>query len=120
MLITGLVVLIAFTTGQWLPNYDAKIVGFGTCATDTEFKVQSVFIAGVEPVYICGKTEGTTFRNVVIYVFSNEQVIYLGRIGIEPGYFYLKFPNSLHQVGRYRAEVRQEKLIVFKTEFEIR
>lgn len=119
----GLIVLLAYLSGQWLPNYDLQVIELGACQNSTDFSPQAVLPVSAEQIYLCGRTTGTTFLNVVIYVFKDDSVIYQVSTKLEAGSFFIRFPKpepiDSYLPGQYRVEVRPGRSIIAQAKFEI-
>lgn len=123
-LVAGVITLVAYTTGQWLPRYDLEITELGICESNLEFQPVAALSINAANFYICGKAVGTTFRNVIFYIFKDESAIYQQRVRLEPGIFYVALSTpeqkTRYSFGKYRIEASYERLIIFESAFEIR
>lgn len=122
-LFSAIIVSYFYLTDQWLPSYDLEITELGICETRSQYEPTSIASINVENLYICGKTIGTTFRNVRFYVYKDETVIYQERVRLESEIFYIELPKQEQEkkyaLGMYRVEARYGRLVAYEATFEI-
>ena len=124
LLITILIYSLAYLSGEWLPNYNLRIVSLGICQNKGELYIESALPQNTNLGYICGQAEGTSWMKVSFYIFYENSVVLSLEQKIEPGKFYINLPQNddmLNKLssGKYRLEARSGRLIIAQTEFDL-
>lgn len=116
-----IVLAIGYSTGVWVPSYNAEIIELGICLHDSQYTPVRSVPNNTNQVYLCGKLQGTTYRTGILDLFYENSVIYQDDIRLELGTFFI--PLSLgkqnFKIGHYRVEIGYAHQILAQTQFAV-
>ncbi|MFN8491261.1 MAG: hypothetical protein U0350_26930 [Caldilineaceae bacterium] len=118
----GIIAIICYATGVWVPQQDAEIIEFGVCLNNSQYTPVQSLPTDAHQFYWCGIVEGTTYRTGELYLYYENNVIFQQNIKVQPGHFFLPVSTNqfdIFQPGRYRADIGAERQILAKTEFSV-
>lgn len=118
----GIVGIICYATGVWVPYEDAEITELGVCLNNTAYLPVRSLPIDIQQFYWCGTVKGTTHSTGTLYLFYENKVIFQQSVEVKPGHFFLPVATKrfdVYQLGNYRAEIRATQQIVAKTEFAV-
>ena len=109
-----LLLFALYLGGEWLPSYDLHIAALGICKSQSPLHIEQSVSASTEHLYICGRAEGTTFRNINFLLFRDSSLIYRETYRLEPGEFFFELPLSDLEFtsGTYRIDATIGRLTV--------
>ena len=81
-------VLALWIRGGAVFVYDAKVVDFGVCLTDTQYDPVGMVPLSSQRFYLCGQTAGTTFLPGALTIDNAGKVVFSAAGNYGPGYFY--------------------------------
>lgn len=114
LLLIGLLLLSLYLSGEWLPSYDLHVTSVGVCTSKSPLTIELSVSASTEPIYLCGRAEGTTFLNADFLLFKDNSLIYRGSYKLEPGEFFFELPvNDVRLTsGTYRVDATFGRLTI--------
>lgn len=121
LLFMCLLLLILYLSGEWLPTYDLHITSVTVCTSQSELTPQSLITTKTTSLYICGKAEGTTFRNTDFLLFRDNALIYREEYRLEPGEFFFQLPLDDLKLssGSYRIDAAFGRSVIAQSTFEV-
>lgn len=111
-------VLALWIRGGAVFVYDAKVVDFGVCLTDTQYDPVGMVPPSSQRFYLCGQTAGTTFLPGALTIDNAGKVVFSAGGNYGPGYFYQEVVMSdSFAPGNYVARFGYGRQVVASAKF---